>query len=212
MRNGELPGLKAQNLIVVTGPVGGGKSTTAIALGSQLRSAGRAAAVVDLDDVYCMVRQGQGWAEFDSWTAAWRGCGALATAFFDTGTDAVVIDGEFFDANMVAELLTPIQSRIKTTLFALLVSYPETRRRVQGDESRRGRPSDNPDFLRKLHDQYTKAQPFLRENFICLEADRKSVEQLVQSMIHNLTGGRLYQLTSALPTSFPPGAEHRAAA
>jgi hypothetical protein len=183
-----LVGLETRNLITVSGPVGGGKSTTSIALVSQLRTAGYTAAVVDLDDVYCMVRQGLGWAESDSWTAAWRGCGALAVAFFDTGTDAVVIDGEFFDENMVSELLTPVPVEIRVTSFALLVSFPETLRRVQGDESRRGRPSSNPDLLKELHKQYTRALPFLRENNVCLEADRKSADQLVEAMMQNLTG------------------------
>lgn len=182
--------MKTRNLIVVTGPVGGGKSTTAIALAALLRSAGRTAAVVDLDDVYGMAQQGPGWTELAAWTSARLGCGALATAFFDTGIDDVVIDGEFFDAAMVADLLKPVSPDVTVTWFALLVSYPDTLRRVQDDENRIGLPSSNPNFLKQLHDQYTGALPFLRENFVCLDADHRPVEQLVQAMMLEISDAK----------------------
>ena len=65
-----------QHLIVITGPVGGGKSTTSVALAACLRSRGLRTAVVDLDDVYCMALQGNDFAEEDTWSAARRACGA----------------------------------------------------------------------------------------------------------------------------------------
>lgn len=178
--------MKTRNLIVVTGPVGGGKSTTAVALAAQLRSSGRTVAVVDIDDVYGMAKQGPGWAELAAWASARQGCGALATAFFDTSIDAVVIDGEFFDAGMVSDLLRSVPSDVTVTWFALLVSYPDTLRRVQADETRRGLPSSNLDFLKQLHDQYTDAQPFLRGNFVCLEAGSEPVDKLTQTMMQSI--------------------------
>ncbi len=47
-------------LVVLTGAVGAGKSTTAFALVSHLRGLERTAAVVDLDEVYRMVSPARG--------------------------------------------------------------------------------------------------------------------------------------------------------
>ena len=51
--------MSTKSLVVITGPVGGGKSTTAVVLASQLRERGLTVAVVDLDDVYLMASQRQ---------------------------------------------------------------------------------------------------------------------------------------------------------
>ena len=83
-------------LLIVTGPVGGGKSTVSMATADCFRELGRATAVVDLDLVYCMARQVAGFGEDNTWTTARRGAAALADAFFAEGMDVVVIDGEFF--------------------------------------------------------------------------------------------------------------------
>jgi hypothetical protein len=176
----------ARNLIGVTGPVGGGKSTTAIALAARLRLSEQTAAVVDLDDVYAMAKQGPGWGELTAWTSARQGCGALAAAFFDSGIDTVVIDGEFFDAGMVADLLKPVPPDVSVTWIALLLSFADTLRRVQADENRRGLPSSNPDFLKQLHDQYRRSLPFLHGHFVCLEAGRTPVAQLVETMMREI--------------------------
>jgi len=42
---------------MLTGVVGAGNSTIALALANHLRSLGHTVAVVDLDEVYCMVCQ-----------------------------------------------------------------------------------------------------------------------------------------------------------
>src|SRR5688572_7013385 len=85
-----------RQLIVVTGPVGGGKSTTAIALAACLRRKDASIAVIDLDQIYCMARQRDGFDEPRIWIAARRAAATLANSFFDSGMDVVIIDGEFF--------------------------------------------------------------------------------------------------------------------
>lgn len=83
-------------LVAVTGPVGGGKSTVALALADSFRDSRRRGAVVDLDLVYGMARQVDGYGEDNIWRAAQRGAAALADAFFTEGMKVVVVDGEFF--------------------------------------------------------------------------------------------------------------------
>jgi adenylylsulfate kinase-like enzyme len=88
--------LTKQMLVVITGPVGGGKSTVALALADRFRESRRTAAVIDLDVVYCMARQGEGFDEANVWNTARHGAAALADAFFAEGMEAVIVEGEFF--------------------------------------------------------------------------------------------------------------------
>ena len=89
--------MSKQYLIVITGPVGGGKSTTAVSLAACLRNRGMTTAVVDLDHLYRMGRQHPDkWDEPEISLAALRASGALADSFFASGLDAVVVEGEVF--------------------------------------------------------------------------------------------------------------------
>ena len=88
--------LAERTLVVVTGPVGGGKSTVALVLAQQFREMGRPSAVIDLDLVYCMVRQVEGFGEQNVWMTARRGASTLVDAFFSEGMEVVIVEGEFF--------------------------------------------------------------------------------------------------------------------
>ncbi len=71
-------------LIVITGPVGGGKSSTALALSRVLQETSLAA-VIDLDQIYGFVRQSDEADDDVAWQRARRGAAGLALALFDAG-------------------------------------------------------------------------------------------------------------------------------
>src|SRR5436190_5210007 len=118
-------------LIVITGPVGGGKSSTALALAHALRSAGQCVAVIDLDQMYGFVRQEPGYGEQVGWKRARSGAAALANALFDSGMGIVIIEGEFFNAEELNTLLAPIQLKARRLFVTLRVSYSQALVRVQ---------------------------------------------------------------------------------
>lgn len=96
-------------LIVITGPVGVGKSTTSIAAGEALQRGGHTVAVIDLDQVYGFVRQRDGEDDQVAWTRARVGAAALATAWFAANVSIVIVDGESFNADELDALLGSIR-------------------------------------------------------------------------------------------------------
>src|SRR4051794_11316488 len=85
-----------RRMIVITGPVGGGKSSTGMALAHSLQRRNRLVAVIDLDQVYGFVRQPGDADDEAAWQRARAGAAALSNAFFDSGVSVVVVEGEFF--------------------------------------------------------------------------------------------------------------------
>ena len=164
-----------QQIVVVTGPVGGGKSTTSVALAACLRRRGLRTALVDLDDVYCVASQGDDFGEEDAWAAARRACGALAESFFASGLDAVVVDGEFFSAEEWNEFQACVQPQVDVRLYTLVVSFEETFRRAQGDANRQDTPEA---WYKQMHVKFTSALGFLRGASFCIAADELPVEQI----------------------------------
>lgn len=163
-------------LIVITGPVGGGKSTVALALARRLRGEEHRAAVIDLDLVYCMARQGDDYGEADVWITARRGAAALADAFFAEGMDVVIVEGEFFSLEEVGALRGNLATPTAWAFVTLEVSYEQALARVAGDASRG--LSRDPGFLRRLHAQFVAALPFLRASGMLVEADRRAPDEV----------------------------------
>jgi shikimate kinase len=168
--------LKEPLLLLLTGPVGGGKSTTALALAHHLRKSGRSVAVIDLDQVYCMVRQLDGFNELTGWDAARRGAAALADSFFASGLDVVVVEGEFFTPDEYRQLRDHLDSKPADICFTLMVSYEQVLHRVQGDPTRGA--SRDPEFLKRLHDNFVSATPYLETVSVLVQADHPSSEDV----------------------------------
>ncbi len=174
-------------LVVLTGAVGAGKSMTAIALASHLRSLGRTAAVVDLDEVYCMVHQHEGFDEPAGWDAARRGAAALADSFFASGLKVVVVEGEFYTPDERRQLRDNLGSKVEEKYFTLLVSYEEALRRARGDSTREA--SRDPKFLKRLHDNFVKALPYLESASVLVRADDRTPEELAALMVDDVLAG-----------------------
>jgi len=170
---------------VLTGAVGAGKSTTALALAVHLRGLGRTAAAIDLDQVYCMVRQGEGFDDLESWNAARRATAALADSFFNSGMNVVIVEGEFFAPGDRSQLHDSLGSEVEKMHFALLVSYDEALRRARGD-STRGKSQD-PKFLKQLHDNFVKALPYLESASVVVPADSRTPEEIATLIVEDCT-------------------------
>lgn len=160
----------------MTGPVGGGKSTVARHVADRFRELGRAAAVIDLDLVYCMARQTEGFSEQGVWATARRGAAALADSFFTEDIDVVVVEGEFFSQEEPDALLGSLVTPAASYFVALVVSYEKALERVSGDPTRG--MSRDPDFLKRLRAQFTQALPFLRIASLLVEADEAGPRDL----------------------------------
>jgi thymidylate kinase len=164
-------------LIVITGPVGAGKSTTSVALARALRRHDFAVATIDLDQMYGFVRQQDGYGEPTAWVRARGGAAALANALFDSGMSAVIIEGEFFNPAELATLMAPIQANVVQCFFTLRLSYERALERIQGDPSRGA--SKDPSFLKSLHAYFAQALPFLEAHSHVIDTDNLAQDQVV---------------------------------
>jgi shikimate kinase len=164
-------------LIIITGPVGAGKSTTALALARALRCPDFAVAAIDLDQMYGFVRQQDGYGEPTAWARARAGAAALANALFETGMSAVIVEGEFFNPEELGTLTAPIHPHIVQRFFTLRLSYERALDRVQGDQSRGA--SKDPAFLEQLHAHFAEALPFLEAASAVIDTDDLALDQVV---------------------------------
>jgi shikimate kinase len=168
-------------LIILTGPVGAGKSTTSLALAQALRNANTTVAVIDLDQMYDFVRQQDGYGDLTAWAWARRGAAALAHALFEADMSVVIVEGEFFTSEQLHTLLAPLPSDVVHHFFTLRLSYERALERVQHDPSRG--VSKNPTFLRLVHNDFIQALPFLQTASIVIDADTRTLDELVIHLI-----------------------------
>lgn len=176
-----------RHLIVITGPVGGGKSSTGIALARALQQRNRVVAVIDLDQVHGFVRQIDDSDDETAWQRARAGAAGLSNAFFDGGVSAVIVEGEFFTAEELDALLVPIPANVRRDIFTLKVSYAQAWTRVQGDPSRG--ISKNPVFLKSMLSKFEQALPFLTRVSTIVEADAPTLDDVVQELIARVASG-----------------------
>jgi predicted kinase len=174
----------AATLIILTGPVGGGKSTVALRLAEWLRALGERVAVVDLDLLADMARPSLGTGDTDLWQTARRACAGLADGFFRQGFDTVIIEGEFFSPAELDALRDGLATSVALQFVTLDVSYEQTLARVSGDPTRG--LSRDPAFLRRMHEQYRVALPFLRSVGPVIPADTALPEALAEEIYSKL--------------------------
>jgi thymidylate kinase len=168
-------------LIVITGPIGAGKSTCSMALARVLRGRDVEVAVIDLDQVYGFVRH-EGRGEQLAWRRARTGTAALARELFDVGMSAVILDGEFFNQTELDEVMGGIAPEIRGWFFSLKVSYERALQRAQGDATRGA--SRDPGFLEPWwHTTYEPALPFLETASVVIDTELLTLEEVVAKLV-----------------------------
>ncbi len=165
-------------LVVLTGPVGGGKSTTARAITARFQAHGVGAATIDLDQIYGMARRHAGFSDEAVWKIASRGAAALSDVFFDTIADVVIVEGGFHHREDVLGLTDYITTPIHVEIVAMQVSFERALERVTADPEPQRVASRNPDILRNLHQEFVAALPYLRMHGLVIDADLHSVDGL----------------------------------
>jgi len=176
-----------QTLILLTGPVGGGKTTTSVALAEHLRGSGRPTAVIDLDVLYPMAQQTDPrYADLETWKIVYRSAAALAEAFFASVMEIVVVEGGFFTRDERAWVSDHLTSNPRITSMALNVSWEETCRRVDADPSADRVATRRPRVLRRHHDRFTEALPFLREAGTVIDADHKTAQEIARVLAEHV--------------------------
>ena len=160
-------------LIVIAGPIGGGKSSTAIAVAGLFRAQGIAAAVIDLDVIYLMARPDftlEGWGEVR------RGAGVLANQFLVGSHEVVIVEGD--DIKTEEEFLelercvTQTKNHLRITL---LVGHDEVRRNIIADPTRHHTPTVEPDWHYR---RYVQALPYLTANTTVVETAGLSLAEV----------------------------------
>jgi shikimate kinase len=164
-------------LIIITGPVGAGKSTIGLVLARSLQRPDFAVAVIDLDQMYGFVRQQEGYDDPVAWARARHGAAALASCLFTTRMSAVIVEGEFFTAQELGAVTTAVEANVMCCFFTLKVSYERALERVQGDPSRGA--SKDPVFLKWLHKNFAQALPFLEAKSVVVNTDELTQDQVV---------------------------------
>lgn len=170
------------HLIVITGPVAAGKSTVSRAAARQLQAAGQRAAWVEMDLLYSMARQRDGFGDAAIWSAARRGAAALADSFYASGMRVVIVEGAFYGGRALEELKQPLASKVRETFVTLHVSAPEALRRALTDRDPNRVASRDPELQRVLYREFASALPFLSKASHVLDAELAGPEALARSI------------------------------
>lgn len=173
-------------LVVLTGPVGGGKTTTALALATRFRALGLPAATIDLDELYLMARQRDGFDDELVWGVARRGAAALADVFFSTGVSAVVVEGGFFTHDERSGLVDCLATRARLVAVTLQVSFDQALERVQADPDPGRVVSRDPAVLRWLHNQYVEALPYLTATSLMVDAGSVPADEVADRIAESV--------------------------
>jgi len=142
-------------LVVIVGPIASGKSSVAFALGARFRTAGRAVAVLDLDDVVDTIG-GFGDLSTDSFHRAQLVYGELVGAWLRSGFD-VIAHGPFFQRQENDALLHAVPDGVRPKRVQLLASYELALERVASDPNRQ--LSKDPNLLRLTYDRVESLLP-----------------------------------------------------
>ena len=143
-------------LVVVTGPIGSGKSSVTKMLADRFSEAGRSVAVVDLDDIVAMLHAPLENVE-QSWERARDVHGRLVGEWLSSGVDVVIVDGPFYSQSETAALMQCVPTGIAARRVMLLSTYEIALARVSGDPSRG--VSKDPVILRLLYEEFARELP-----------------------------------------------------
>lgn len=175
-----------KTLVIITGPVGAGKSTVAKEIARVLQSKNVSTAVIDLDEVYCMARQQADFNDREMWATARRAAAALTESFYASDLQVVIVEGGFLSALEIAELRQYVNSEVNEFFFTLLTSAPTALHRAQTDLNPDRVVSRLPEVQANLYAEFAEALPFLREVSVIIEADSSLSEVLAEIMTERI--------------------------
>src|SRR5687767_10737325 len=127
----------ATRLIVISGPIASGKTTTGQAVAAWAREQGMTAAAIDMDEIVEMV-MGPLWQAWSMthWRQAIAMTGALVDRLAELRVDLVTLAGAFFDLQERQNLCDALKSAPAIRFITLGASLPETIRRCMADDTR----------------------------------------------------------------------------
>jgi hypothetical protein len=175
-------------LVVVIGPIASGKSTVANALGARFRAAGRATAVLDLDDFVDTIGGFSG-LPGEHFRAAQVVYGQLVGAWLDQGFD-VIAHGPFFQSYEQQALVHALPAGIQPRRVQLLCSYEVALKRVATDPDRS--LSKDPELLRRTYDRVESLVATMPRSEWTFDSTLTSCDEIVDELAAQLLNERPY--------------------
>src|SRR5690348_451067 len=129
--------MTASRVLIISGPIGSGKSTAARTLAADVRASGSTAAVVELDRMYMMLDEGPIMGDLQISRRARRAAAALVDHYVLDTIELIIAEGDFWIASQRDEFTSRLSSGVAPIFVTLRVSVDEALRRVQLDTSRR---------------------------------------------------------------------------
>lgn len=137
-------------LLVVAGPIAGGKSTLAGAIGERLRAGGHTVAIVGLDEVAAMALPA-----LPDWHWAHEAHARLVAAWLATPIDLVVAEGPGTPAELDC-LMKQAPGTVRSATVLLTSSYAVAQQRASADPTRE--VSKEPRFLRRHYERFEQVR------------------------------------------------------
>jgi hypothetical protein len=172
-------------LVVIIGPIASGKSTVANALGARFRAAGRAAAVLDLDDFVDTIGGFSG-LRGEHFRQAQVVYGQLVGAWLGQGFD-VIAHGPFFQSHEQAALLHAVRDGIRPRRVQLLATYEIALNRVAADTDRK--LSKDPELLRLAYNRVESLLATMPRCDWMFDSTITSCEQIVDELAAQMLSG-----------------------
>ncbi len=150
---GQLARPATADLVVITGPIASGKSTTAAALAAAAAASGLTAVVLDVDDVAAAVTA-PGAGATGLWLSAHHAHGALVARWVRTPVDLVIAVGPICSTAERAALLDPLPPGTPVHWVLLDAPVVTTLARAQADPTRG--ISAEPGFHHDRHQRFQR--------------------------------------------------------
>lgn len=164
-------------LIVITGPLAGGKSTTARALTDALRARECSVALVELDQIADMARP-----TLPDWSDAHAIFAMVTGRWLQAGLDVVVAEGPgSLDELDLVQRSTPEGTPVLTVVAE--APFATALKRAQEDPTRG--LSRDPDFLAKMHAGWADERMRIAAD-LRLDTSEMSVDAAVASILERL--------------------------
>lgn len=180
---------KQAMLIVINGPIASGKNAVSTALAGLLERHGRRVAVIDLDEVWMMLDHQKPQTQvLENWLEARRAAAILTDEFYDSGRDAVIVNGPFFTEAERRGFVDHLRKPADPLFVTLRVSFEESWRRAQGDPRRV--ISRRRDWLAERFSVNEQLMPPLLATDLIVGTDARSPDEIAAEILPVATSGR----------------------